>query len=300
MLTIRRFEERAWPTIWPAKSLASCIVISARRRSRRRVLRARTGDRSSRRIAATAIASPRAPTQPHDGRALRPADRLLQGQGRLDAHRRFRRRHARRERHRRGGIAIVVGAGLAAQMEGSGVAVSFFGDGASKRAVPRMAQHGGDLEVADALRVREQPVRGEHAADATRGLSDEAAGAAGNGIPGGWSTATTCSRWIGGQRAVARTRRARPESDRVPDLPPRGQNERRGRPMYATSRDRCAGKGETRSRGSSGAAGRWATSTMPSCRRGSATSCAVEAAVAFAEASPFPLPEQATDDVFAA
>ena len=40
--------------------------------------------------------------QPHDGRALRPADRVLQGQGRFDAHRRFRHRHARRQRHRRG------------------------------------------------------------------------------------------------------------------------------------------------------------------------------------------------------
>ena len=61
-----------------------------------------------------------------------------------------------------GGIAIVTGAGLAAQMEGKGgVAVSFFGDGASNAGpVPRMPQHRGDLEAADALRLREQHVRG--------------------------------------------------------------------------------------------------------------------------------------------
>ena len=60
-----------------------------------------------------------------------------------------------------GGIAIVTGAGLAAQMEGKGgVAVSFFGDGASNAGpVPRMPQHRGDLEVADALCLREQHVR---------------------------------------------------------------------------------------------------------------------------------------------
>ena len=51
-----------------------------------------------------------------------------------------------------GGISIVTGAGLAAQMDGKGrVAVSFFGDGASNAGpVPRVPQHRGDLEAADA------------------------------------------------------------------------------------------------------------------------------------------------------
>ena len=40
---------------------------------------------------------------------------------------------------------------------------------------------------------------------------------------------------------------------------------------------------------------------MPGCRTIERDiMAALEAAVAFAEASPFPLPEQATDDVFAA
>ena len=61
-----------------------------------------------------------------------------------------------------GGISIVTGAGLAAQMDGKGrVAVSFFGDGASNAGpVPRVPQHRRDLEAADALRLREQHVCG--------------------------------------------------------------------------------------------------------------------------------------------
>ena len=39
--------------------------------------------------------------RPHDGRALRQAHRLLQGQGRLDAYRRLRARHPGRQRNRR-------------------------------------------------------------------------------------------------------------------------------------------------------------------------------------------------------
>ena len=61
-----------------------------------------------------------------------------------------------------GGISIVTGAGLAAQMEGKGgVAVCLLrGRGIERRAVPRVPQHRGDLEAADALRVREQHVCG--------------------------------------------------------------------------------------------------------------------------------------------
>ena len=64
-----------------------------------------------------------------------------------------------------GGISIVTGAGLAAQMEGKGgVAVSFFGDGASNAGpVPRVPQHRGGLEAADDLRLREQHVCGADA-----------------------------------------------------------------------------------------------------------------------------------------
>ena len=57
-----------------------------------------------------------------------------------------------------GGISIITGAGLAQQMDGAGgVAVCFFGDGASqRRPVPRVDQHRGQLEVAGDLRLREQ------------------------------------------------------------------------------------------------------------------------------------------------
>ena len=45
------------------------------------------------------------PARPDDGRAVWQEDRLLQGQGRLDAHRRLRARHPRRQRHRRRRLA---------------------------------------------------------------------------------------------------------------------------------------------------------------------------------------------------
>ena len=63
-----------------------------------------------------------------------------------------------------GGIPIVTGAGLAAQLEGKGrVAVSFFGDGASNAGpLPRIDQHRCDVETADALRLREQSLFRRH------------------------------------------------------------------------------------------------------------------------------------------
>ena len=64
-----------------------------------------------------------------------------------------------------GGIPIVTGAGLAAQLEGKGrVAVSFFGDGASNAGpVSRVDQYRCGVEVAHDLCLREQSLRGEYA-----------------------------------------------------------------------------------------------------------------------------------------
>ena len=61
-----------------------------------------------------------------------------------------------------GGISIVTGAGLAAQMDGKGrVAVSFFGDGASNAGpFHECLNIAGGLEAADALHLREQHVCG--------------------------------------------------------------------------------------------------------------------------------------------
>ena len=70
----------------------------------------------------------------HDGRALRARDRHLQGQGRLDAHRRPRPRHARRERHRRRRASRSRRARRSRRSSSKtgGVAVAFFGDGATQ------------------------------------------------------------------------------------------------------------------------------------------------------------------------
>src|SRR5581483_3134018 len=85
-----------------------------------------------------------------------------------------------------GGIAIVTGAGLAAQMEGKGgVAVSFFGDGASNAGPFHEC-----LNIAAAWKLpmlyvcENNQWAAQTAAAATHALPDVAARAAGYGIPG--------------------------------------------------------------------------------------------------------------------
>jgi acetoin:2,6-dichlorophenolindophenol oxidoreductase subunit alpha len=85
-----------------------------------------------------------------------------------------------------GGIAIVTGAGLAAQMEGKGgVAVSFFGDGASNAGPFHEC-----LNIAAAWKLpmlyvcENNQWAAQTSAAATHALSDVAARAAGYGIPG--------------------------------------------------------------------------------------------------------------------
>ena len=156
-----------------------------------------------------------------------------------------------------GGIAIVTGAGLAAQMEGKGgVAVSFFGDGASNAGpLPRMPQYRGDLEAADALCVREQ-----HVCRADRGRRDACAERRGGtrgrlrhsgcrrrrqrhlrGLSGGKPRR--------GSGAVGR----RPDPDRVQDLPlARPTPSAGGSPIPATRRRSKRGSERIRSRCSSG------------------------------------------------
>ena len=86
-----------------------------------------------------------------------------------------------------GGISIVTGAGLAAQMDGKGRRRGLL---LRRRrlqcgAVPRVPQHRGDLEAADALRLREQHVCGADRGSRRRMPCRDVAGrAAGYGIPG--------------------------------------------------------------------------------------------------------------------
>ena len=204
-----------------------------------------------------------------------------------------------------GGIAIVTGAGLAAQMEGKGgVAVSFFGDGASNAGPFHECLNIAATWKLPMLYVCENNMyAAQTAAAATHALSDVAARAAGYGIPGividGNDIAAVHQAAI---RAVARARSGGgPTLIECKTYRQRGHTERKGQPdprdkgeiAAWTQKDPIALlERQLRDQGDLEDAG------LRTIERD--VMAALEAAVAFAEASPFPLPEQATDDVFAA
>src|SRR5271170_217209 len=204
-----------------------------------------------------------------------------------------------------GGIAIVTGAGLAAQMEGKGgVAVSFFGDGASNAGPFHEC-----LNIAASWKLpmlyvcENNQWAAQTSAAATHALSDVAARAAGYGIPGIvvdgndiFAVYQAASRAVERARAgdgptliECKTYRWRAHTERKGQPDPRDQAEieawRRRDPIAELER-------RLKDQGDLDAAERQALE-----RDIMAT---LERAVAFAEASPFPTPEQATDDVFAA
>src|SRR5579862_2495654 len=203
-----------------------------------------------------------------------------------------------------GGIAIVTGAGLAEQMEGKGgVAVSFFGDGASNAGPFHECLNIAATWKLPMLYVCENNLyAAQTAAAETQALSDVAARASGYGIPGVVVDGNDIfAVHQAASRAVARARAGEgPSLIECKTYRWRGHTERRGQ---ADSRDAAeveAWKGkdpiarlarQLKDQGDLGDAERDAM------ERG--VMGALEAAIAFAEASPFPLPEQATDDVFA-
>ena len=296
--------------------------LSRRQDLRRRALLHRRGGRCRRRLRRARAGRPdhldasrprplhrqgRRP-QAHDGRALWPADRLLQGQGRLHAHRRFRHRHARRERHRRRRH-------LDRHRRGA--------RGADGRQRPRRrlllrrrrlqcrarstsastSRRPGSCRSSTSARTtctrrrprlrRRTPCRMWPAAPPGYGIPgvivdgndifavyQAAARAVARARAGEGPTLIECKtyRW----RAAHRARR------------PAGLPHRRRRSR--------SGSGRTRSPGCSGSSSpSRASSPTPTGRRWTARCRAtIECAVAFAEASPFPTPEQAVEDVYAA
>jgi TPP-dependent pyruvate/acetoin dehydrogenase alpha subunit len=204
-----------------------------------------------------------------------------------------------------GGIAIVTGAGLAAQMEGKGgVAVSFFGDGASNAGPFHECLNIAATWKLPMLYVCENNMyAAQTSAAATHALGDVAARAAGYGIPGvvvdgndifavyqAASRAVERARAGGGPTLIeCKTYRWRAHTERKGQPDPRDQDEvevwKRKDPIVQLER-RLRDQGDLDDAG------------LRDIDR--EVMGAIERAVAFADASPFPTPEQATDDVFAA
>jgi acetoin:2,6-dichlorophenolindophenol oxidoreductase subunit alpha len=204
-----------------------------------------------------------------------------------------------------GGIAIVTGAGLAAQMEGKGgVAVSFFGDGASNAGPFHECLNIAASWKLPMLYICENNLyAAQTSAAQTHALSDVAARAAGYGVPGvivdgndivavyqAANQAVDRARSGGGPTLIeCKTYRWHAHTER------RGQSDPRDKGEVATwlRRDPIARlERQLRDEGEFDDAARDAIERE--------IMAAIEQAVAFAEKSPFPLPEQATDDVFAA
>jgi pyruvate dehydrogenase E1 component alpha subunit len=204
-----------------------------------------------------------------------------------------------------GGIAIVTGAGLAAQMEGKGgVAVSFFGDGASNAGPFHECLNIAAAWKLPMLYVCENNLyAAQTSAAETHALGDVAARAAGYGIPGevvdgndviavyqAASRAVDRARSGGGPTLIeCKTYRWRAHTERKGQPDPRDTEEieawKEKDPIAGLVR-RLRDQDHLDDTG------------LQTIER--EVMAAIETAVAFATASPFPTPEQATDDVFAA
>ena len=204
-----------------------------------------------------------------------------------------------------GGISIITGAGLAAQMEGKGgVAVSFFGDGASNAGPFHECLNIAATWKLPMLYVCENNLyAAQTSAAATHALPDVAARAAGYGIPGivvdgndivavhqAANRAVERARSGGGPTLIeCKTYRQRAHTER------KGQPDSRDKGEVAAWQQKdpiALLERQLRDQGDLDDTG------LQIIER--EVMAALETAVAFAEASPFPLPEQATDDVFAA
>jgi len=204
-----------------------------------------------------------------------------------------------------GGISIVTGAGLAAQLAGNGrVAVSFFGDGASNAGPFHECLNIAASWKLPMIYVCENNLyAAQTSAASTQGLSDVSARAAGYGIPGvvvdgndifavnqaAYHAAQRAREGQGPTLIECKTYRWRPHTERKSQPDPRDKAEIeawKGRDPIARLL-RQLGEQQQMSDAD------WQGMNAEVQRE-------IEAAVAFAEASPFPTAEQAAQDVFAA
>jgi len=206
-----------------------------------------------------------------------------------------------------GGIGIVTGAGLAAQMDGKGrVAVSFFGDGASNAGPLHEC-----LNIAATWKLpmiyvcENNSYAAQTAAAATHAMPDIAGRAAGYGIPGIVVDGNDIfAVFQAAQRAVERARAGEgPTLIECKTFRWRAHTERKGQPDFRTEaeikawmakdKDPIARLAERlKAQGQLDDAG---LEAMNKDVLG-----AIEASVRFADASPFPTKEQALEDMYAA
>jgi pyruvate dehydrogenase E1 component alpha subunit len=204
-----------------------------------------------------------------------------------------------------GGISIVTGAGLAAQMDGKGrVAVSFFGDGASNAGPFHECLNIAASWKLPMIYVCENNLYAAQtpAAD-THAMPDVAGRAAGYGIPGVIVDGNDVfAVYQAAARAVERARRGEgPTLIECKTYRWRAHTERVGQPDFRTEAEIADWKAKD-------PIGRL-VSVLEAQKHLSAAGwqamdrevlAEIERSVAFAEASPFPAPDKALEDMYAA
>jgi acetoin:2,6-dichlorophenolindophenol oxidoreductase subunit alpha len=204
-----------------------------------------------------------------------------------------------------GGISIVTGAALAAQMEGNGrVAVSFFGDGASNAGPFHECLNIAASWKLPVVYVCENNLyAAQTSAASTQGLEDVAARAAGYGILGtvvdgndifavhqaAYRAVERARKGEGPTLIECKTYRWRAHTERKAQPDPRDKSEIEG----WKSKDPIARLMRQLEAQQQLSEADW--QAMQADVQGQ-----IDAAIAFAEASPFPSPEHALEDVFAA
>jgi pyruvate dehydrogenase E1 component alpha subunit len=204
-----------------------------------------------------------------------------------------------------GGISIITGAGLAAQLEGKGrVAVSFFGDGASNAGPFHESINIAAAWKLPVIYVCENNLyAAQTSAASTHAMRDVAGRAAGYGIPGVVVDGNdVLAVYEAAREAVARARAGEgPTLLECKTYRWRAHTERKGQPDYRPKEEIEAWKKEDpiarlikHLKAQQGQLSEEEWQKMDK-----EILAAIEKSVAFAEASPFPAPEKALEDVFA-